>query len=98
MGVKCHFQIQSNKLRQVTMGVAVLGSENGPNRKDPLKVTRNGHLLVKLGTLGKVGRVLKVGNRKDVCPTLTRRRNDFRSMNLHKVLQKLQEIDKLIGY
>src|SRR5258708_38436250 len=49
-----HFQIQSNKLRQVTMGIGIFRTENWSNLIHALKVCRDGHLLVELWRLCQI--------------------------------------------
>lgn len=57
-------------LSQVSVGVAVFGTEDGSNFENALHVTSNAHLLVQLGTLGQVGVLLEVLDLKDVATTL----------------------------
>lgn len=46
-----HLQIQTSKLAEVAMGIAVFGTEDGADLKHALHVTADGHLLVELGGL-----------------------------------------------
>lgn len=57
-----HLQIQPDKLGHMTVGVAVLGAEHRSDGKHTLKVAGNGHLLVELGRLGKIGLRFKVSD------------------------------------
>ena len=54
----------------MTIGVGVLGTENGSDLKYTLEVTAKGHLLVKLGALSKTCILFKILKSKNVCTTL----------------------------
>ena len=49
-----HFQVKAGKLGGVLVGKALFGAEHGADLKDAVKARGHGHLLIKLGALGKV--------------------------------------------
>jgi len=55
-----HFQIQPNKLRQVTLGIGIFRAEYWSDFIHPLKVSRNGHLFGELWRLCEVRVALKM--------------------------------------
>lgn len=55
-----HLQIQTSELRQVSVGIRVLGSEDGTNLEDTFHVRSDTHLLRKLRTLREVRRSTEV--------------------------------------
>lgn len=54
MAVDRHLQIKAGELGKMSMGIGVLGSEDGPDLEHPLHVGCDAHLLRKLWTLRKV--------------------------------------------
>ena len=82
MEVEGHLQVESDKLGQVTVGVGVLGPEDGSHGEDLAKVTGDRHLLVQLRRLRQEGLALEVGDGEHARAALRGRGDDVRRVDL----------------
>ena len=81
-----HLQVHTGVLGQVTMGVAVLGTEDGADLKDTAEVGRDAHLLGQLGTLCEEGVSAKVVDLEDLSTRLGSSGLQLGSMDLDEAL------------
>jgi hypothetical protein len=54
----------------MTIGVGVLGTEDGSDFEDTLHITAKNHLLVKLRRLGEASFLVEIGKAEDISTTL----------------------------